>query len=103
MVKQMNGNNKYSNDYYIVNQILAEWNPIGVPKDIAKIEYTHYISSLLQFRNDLNGMVEEMEKIVGKDMGLAYDTNNPEHRQDTFNYAKKIITAINESSPTNIK
>ncbi len=48
---------RYSDEHYLVNQILAEWNPIGVPEGIADSEYTMYVPNMLKFRNDYDGLV----------------------------------------------
>jgi hypothetical protein len=88
---------RYSHEHYIVNQILAEWNPIGVPEGIADSEYTSYVSNVLKFRNDLDGLVKELERIVSVVIGLNYDSNDSEHRQHTVTFAKKIIQALNDN------
>lgn len=91
----MTKDKRYSDDHYLVNQILAEWNPIGVPEGIAESEYTSYVSNVLKFRNDLEGLVKELERIVSVVIGLDYDSNNSVHREHTLTFANKIIQSLN--------
>jgi len=85
---------KDSEDNNIVNKILAEWNPIGVPDGIAVYEYTDYVPNILRLHNDMDGLVKEMERIVTDVMGLGYDRNNIDNRHDILTFAKKIIDAL---------
>ncbi len=68
----MTRDKRYSHEHYLVNQILAEWNPIGVPEGIADSEYTMYVPNMLQFRNDYDGLVIEMKRIVNDVIGLTF-------------------------------
>lgn len=67
---------RYSDEHYLVNQILAEWNPIGVPEGIADSEYTMYVQNMLRFRNDYDGLVIEMKRIVNDVIGLTFDNGD---------------------------
>ena len=81
-------------DYYLVNQILAEWNPIGVPEGIADSEYTMYVPNILKFRNDYDGLVVEMNRIVDEVIGLTFDKNEEFYLQETLVFAKRIIETL---------
>jgi hypothetical protein len=85
---------RFSNDHYLVNQILAEWNPIGVPGGIADSEYTVYIPNMLKFRNDYDGLVIEMKRIVNDVIGLDFDHYDECYKQETLEFAKRIIDTL---------
>jgi hypothetical protein len=85
---------RYSDEYYLVNQILAEWNPIGVPEGIADSEYTMYVPNMLKFRNDYDGLVEEMKRIVNDIIGITFDNYEKSYKQETLEFAKKIIDTL---------
>ncbi len=72
----MTRDKRYSDEHYLVNQILAEWNPIGVPEGIADSEYTMYVQNMLRFRNDYDGLVIEMKRIVNDVIGLTFDNGD---------------------------
>lgn len=48
--------------YERINEILAEWNPIDVPDNIAKTEYTSFIPSI---KNRMNSEVELITCLEG--------------------------------------
>lgn len=85
---------RYSCEHYVVNQILAEWNPIGVPEGIADSEYTMYVPNMLKFRNDYDGLVTEMKRIVNDVIGLTFDNYEKSFQQETLEFAKKIIETL---------
>ena len=37
--------------YKRINLILANWNPLSVPKNIAEVEYLHYIPIIISLSN----------------------------------------------------
>ena len=84
----------YSDQHYLINQILAEWNPIGVAKGIADSEYTMYVANILKFRNDYDGLVIEMKRIVNDDIGLTFDDYEESFKEETLVFAKKIIETL---------
>jgi hypothetical protein len=85
---------RYSDEHYLVNQILAEWNPIGVPEGIADSEYTMYVPNMLKFRNDYDGLVIEMKRIVNDVIGLTFDNYEESYQQETLVFAKRIIETL---------
>lgn len=85
---------RYSDEHYLVNQILAEWNPIGVPEGIADSEYTMYVPNMLKFRNDYDGLVIEMKRIVNDVIGLTFDNYEASYQQETLVFAKRIIETL---------
>lgn len=90
----MTRDKRYSDEHYLVNQILAEWNPIGVPEGIADSEYTMYVPNMLKFRNDYNGLVIEMNRIVNYVIGLTFDNYEESYKQETLVFAKRIIETL---------
>ena len=85
-------------DSQIVSEILAEWNPIGVPEVVADSEYTSYVHRLLPYQSDISGLIIEMERIVTDSIGIDYDADNPEHKQHTGRFATKIIQALKDNA-----
>lgn len=85
---------KFHKDYEIVNNILAKWDPIGVPDTVAKTEYTDYVQRILQKRNNLNDLISELETIVISDIGLDYNPENPIHKEHTIRYATAIFNEL---------
>ena len=81
----------------MVNQILAEWNPIGVPEGIADSEYTAYVPNMLKYRNDYVALVTEMKRIVNDVIGLTFDHYDEEYKQETLVFAKRIIQVLNDN------
>ncbi len=90
----MTRDKRYSDEHYLVNQILAEWNPIGVPEGIADSEYTMYVPNMLKFRNDYDGLVIEMNRIVKDVIGLTFDHCEASYQHVTLVFAKRIIETI---------
>ena len=64
-----------------VNDVLAEWNPIGVPPDIAKREYTTYVWQIIGCLQRGEDMCEYLQSALSR-MGLQYDKANPDHRDN---------------------
>lgn len=92
--RQVTRDKRYSDEHYLVNQILAEWNPIGVPEGIADSEYTMYVQNMLKFRNDYDGLVIEMKRIVNDVIGLTFDNFEESYKQETLVFAKRIIETL---------
>ncbi len=90
----MTRDKRYSDEHYLVNQILSEWNPIGVPEGIADSEYTMYVPNMLKFRNDYDGLVIEMKRIVNDVIGLTFDNYEESYKQETLVFAKRIIETL---------
>jgi hypothetical protein len=81
-------------DYEIVNDILAKWDPIGVPDTVAKTEYTDYVQRLLVKRDNLDELIKELETIITKDIGLEYNADNKEEKEHTIKYATAIFNEL---------
>jgi hypothetical protein len=85
---------KFHNDHEIVNDILAKWDPIGVPDTVAMTEYTHYVQRLLLKRDNLDDLIIELETILKKDIGLEYNAYNPSEKEHTIKYATAIFNEL---------
>src|SRR5688572_4956392 len=85
---------KFHKDYEIVNDILAKWDPIGIPDTVAMTEYTDYIQRLLLKRDNLDDLIKELETIITKDIGLEYNADNPTEKEHTIKYATAIFNEL---------
>jgi hypothetical protein len=85
---------KFHKDYEIVNNILAKWDPIGVPDTVAKSEYTDYVQRILLKRDNLDDLIKELETIITQDIGLEYNADNPTEKEHTIKYATAIFTEL---------
>lgn len=80
-----------------INQILAEWDPIGVGAAIATDEYKGYIPTILNSINDKKRLMECLENILVNEIGLEYDSTNKEHFTDLQQICDKIIQVCSNS------
>lgn len=73
-----------------INQVLAEWDPIGVGEDIATDEYRSYISLILKSSESKDELMKCLEKIVNE-MDVGFDPKDKEHTEDLDRICNKII------------
>lgn len=78
-----------------INLVLAEWNPIGVPVEIAADEYKSYIPLILECINDKQKLAHCLEDILVKEIGVSYDSTNKQHSEELQNVSTKLIEAYN--------
>jgi hypothetical protein len=78
-----------------INQVLVEWDPIGVGKIIAIEEYREYIPIILQSVNDKKTLLNCLSNILVHQMGLDYDSSNILHINDLKQICEKIIQVYN--------
>ncbi len=76
----------------LINRILSEWNPIGVPNDIAKTEYTNYIPEILAASKNETSLMNCLENILINKMELDYNELNPLHKKELKQVALQILT-----------
>ncbi len=82
---------RYSREYYLMNEILMEWNPIGVTEGGAlRDEYTYIIPRLLKIRNNKELLEKELTEILINYFGLVYNSNIPSQRNDLLKVIDKI-------------
>ncbi len=87
---------EYNKKFNQINEILAEWNPIGVPSEISKEEYSRYVLNLFNHQNDYIGLINYMEFILTEEIGLNYDCNNIDDKKEVVFYADKIFEIFNK-------
>lgn len=74
-----------------INNVLAAWNPIEVPKDVAFSEYARYVPMILEFIDDREKLLNHLKDILINKMGLDYDPNKKEHLLDLQKVCEKLI------------
>jgi len=64
-----------------INRVLADWNPIEVPENIATEEYKSYIPLILQFIENRQQLMYCLEDILINKLELDYDPTNKEQSE----------------------
>jgi len=77
-----------------INSVLVDWNPIGVPDNIAIDEYKGYIPSILQSIGNRQQLFNCLEDILINKMGVGYDPTNKLHSNDLNQVCDKILQII---------
>ena len=80
-----------------INQVLSEWDPIGVGETIAADEYRGYIPIILRSVNDKKTLMNCLENILVNEIGLDYDSSNKSHVKDLQQVCEKIIQVYNDN------
>ena len=80
----------HTKEYQQVNEILKEWNPIGVPEPVLSDEYSSYISQILERKNNEDKLLEYLEDLLINVIGVEYNPKNKKHKQDVLNVVEKI-------------
>jgi len=57
-----------------INEILAQWDPIGVGNTISESEYTQYVLPIMSLKEDKIGLENYLKKILDH-IGLSYNPN----------------------------
>ena len=73
-----------------INEALSQWNPIGLPEEIAVYEYRSYVDEIIAMSETLEQTIHLLEDIVSNRMGLPYDKTSPIHKRDLQKVASKI-------------
>lgn len=79
----------------MINQILVEWDPIGVGPELAIDEYQGYIPTILQFCYDKKKLMACLRNIAINEMGLECDLNNKKYNSDIQLICDRIIQTYN--------
>ena len=82
----------------MINQILMEWDPIGVGPELAIDEYQGDIPIILRSCFDKKKLLDCLQNIVIHEMGLEYDLNNEKHNNDIQLICDKIIQVYSVQS-----
>ena len=76
-----------------INQILAEWNPIGVDEAVATDEYRGYIPKIIKSVYNKRALTDCLTGILIDEMGLDYDFFKASHIADLQQVCEKIMQA----------
>lgn len=82
-----------------INGVLAEWNPIGVPEDIATDEYKAYIPLIIQALERRQQLMNCLEDILVNKIGVEYDPSNITHVEDLQQVRDRIIQVYQNANP----
>ena len=82
--------------YEDINAILAKWNPIEVPTDIAEGEYSYYVTRVIKAGIDFEKIKAELVVILTSDLGLNYDEKNYIQKSDVENVATEILNKLSK-------
>lgn len=63
----------FSAEYYLINDILMEWNPLGVDGPIKEEEYVPIIPSLIKIMKSRNEILLFLKEVLEKKYGISYD------------------------------
>lgn len=74
-----------------INQILAEWDPLNVGEDISLDEYRSYIPQIKKNMDNMESLVNCLEKLLINDLEVNYDKNNEEHRKSLLIVVRNIL------------
>lgn len=55
----------------IINKILAEWNPLGVPAEIAETEYSDYVDAVISNMHSKVELKSCLTQILTEKLGLT--------------------------------
>lgn len=79
-----------------INDVLAVWNPLSVPKNLAMEEYTSYIPVILSSAKSEKKLLDCLESILVNDLETGYDRNKKEHSDDLMEVVNKIYSIIHQ-------
>jgi hypothetical protein len=80
-----------------INQILSDWNPLGVDDSIALIEYKSYIPDILNSSTEISRLWIFLEHLLLDKMEVEYDRSNKDHLSDLQNVCEKIMAAVKDN------
>lgn len=84
-----------------INQILANWNPLDVPRSVAIEEYKGYIPLILQSIESRQQLITCLENILINQLEVDYDPTNKEHLKDLQRICTEIIQKYQITKATN--
>jgi len=79
-----------------INDILANWNPINVPDELAHDEYKSHIPIIMKNGFDRNLLFYCMCNITTNIIGLGFDITNQNHIRDLNEVCNEIFNVINQ-------
>ncbi len=81
-----------NNLFNAINDLLAEWDPIEVGKDIAITEYSAYVPDIIQHSKNEVELMEYLKHILINNMGLSYKED--EYHNITVSICRRILKLI---------
>ena len=73
-----------------INEILSNWDPIGVEKPIAEDEYRGYIPEIMQAMDSKENLKKCLIHILDR-LGMSYDVNDNSFEKDILFISEKIL------------
>lgn len=86
-----------------INDILAEWDPLDVGKEISLDEYRSYIPQIIKHLENEKDLVICLESILIYSLEVGYDKCNEDHNIMVSEVAKKILNLKNQNKNKNLK
>jgi len=74
-----------------VSSVLASWNPIGVPAEIAREEYESYVEPIITIGNNPQVLKSYVKKLVSETMGLDYSDENAGNRAEIDAFVRELV------------
>ena len=74
-----------------LNQVLSEWDPVGVGENLATEEYRGYIPTILKSVDNKIQLMDCIENILVNEMGLDYNPSNKSHVESLQHVCEKIM------------
>ncbi len=84
-----------------MNRILAYWNPLEVPENIALDEYKGYIPYILRAIGSRQQLTKCLEDILMNKLGTGYNSGNKEHQEDLQRICNEIIQVYRDAKALN--
>lgn len=83
-----------------VNNILARWNPLGVPENIATDEYKSYVPLIIKCADSSEQLIVCLEDVLNK-IGADYDSSDKAHLADLQRICHEIIDVTRSAKSDN--
>jgi hypothetical protein len=79
-----------------VADVLATWNPIGVPLFLAHDEYKAYVDPILAVGNDRDRLAAYLTTLLTQTCGLPYNEGDAEHRKDLNRVVRELLQVLQD-------
>ena len=79
-----------------VADVLAGWNPVGVPAFLAYDEYESYIEPLITIGNNRAGLSAYLKELLTRTFELPYNEEEVEHREDVAKVVGELLEILQE-------
>ena len=73
-----------------INEILSEWDPIGVEKPISDDEYRQYIPEIIRAMNNIESLKKCLIHIIDQ-LGMSYDLCDDMFQENIASVSEKIL------------